>query len=416
MSIEEKQPESRRPDAIVDSRLYVKHDVGHADLRNAAFFADPANRAHLASQFLIYEHVIIPTNDFAVVPALINWMGIAAFEEALDSGAITFLRRLGILGYAGNGLGLQAFGFSDTPEKPYRQWWRRTLFGDPAEAVELHLQYGASSLPKSERERLTGKVLANSRTPDLNKDNLFTKHVENESYTDIKDTPELRTFFSILAAKSGARPGEALAMNRLPGIQPNEMRMETDGEAQDTIQLAIKVAAVNMEIVLADYGGGTDLHVSAGAEKLVAHKILRSRCVSGKLEGFARVLELNRIPDIRTAVESGSLALPDIWRVRQHKSAKLFRQWLSKGNIEAASDLVRLYVESLEQKSMVESLPARVLRFVLTTGIGFINPIAGIGVGVTDSFFLARFLKGYRPKLMFDRLGRLFPENLGGKH
>src|ERR1017187_533294 len=127
MSAEKTEPESKptRPDAIVDSRLYVKHDVGHADVRNTSFFADPANRAHLASQLLLYEHVLIPTNDFAVVPALIDWMGIDGFGEAIDCGAIGFLRRRGVLGYASDGLGVQLFAFSDTPEKPYREWWRK---------------------------------------------------------------------------------------------------------------------------------------------------------------------------------------------------------------------------------------------------------------------------------------------------
>ena len=45
---------ARRPDAIVDSRFHVKHDLGRADLRNADFFGQPAIRAHLGSQLLLY--------------------------------------------------------------------------------------------------------------------------------------------------------------------------------------------------------------------------------------------------------------------------------------------------------------------------------------------------------------------------
>jgi hypothetical protein len=127
------------------------------------------------------------------------------------------------------------------------------------------------------------------------------------------------------------------------------------------------------------------------------------------------VLELNKIPDIRAAIESGSLAVPDVWKVRQHRSAKRFREWLSKAEVETAHDLERLYVESLEEMSIVDSLPARVLRFMLTTGLGFVNPALGVGVGAVDNFFVSRFLKGYRPKLMFDRLGKLFPEGHGRK-
>jgi hypothetical protein len=138
--------------------------------------------------------------------------------------------------------------------------------------------------------------------------------------------------------------------------------------------------------------------------------------------------------------------LPDIWKLRQHKSARLFRKWLSSAEIETAHDLELLYVESLEKTWVVESLPVRIIRFILTTGLGSLNPPIGIGLvprprdallplpygrgsvkgrcryrketeftvkdlGVVDSFFVDHFLKGYRPKMMFDRLSRLFPQD-----
>ncbi len=122
-------------------------------------------------------------------------MGLNHFEEALDGGAISFLRRKGILGYAGNGVGIIAFGILDTPENPYGQWWRRTLFGDSVEAIELQLHHEALNLSKKELDRVTGKVLANSKDPDLNENDIFTKNVAQESYTDIRDTPGAPAFF-----------------------------------------------------------------------------------------------------------------------------------------------------------------------------------------------------------------------------
>jgi hypothetical protein len=89
----------RRPDSIVDSRPHVKHDLGHADFRNTEFFVEPRQRAHFGSQLLIYEHVIIPTNDFGIAPALINWMGQKQFDAALDCDAISFLHRKSLLGW-----------------------------------------------------------------------------------------------------------------------------------------------------------------------------------------------------------------------------------------------------------------------------------------------------------------------------
>ena len=53
-------PVKTRPDAIVDWKLYLKHNVAHADAENAAFFASDANRGHYVSQLLIHEHLVIP--------------------------------------------------------------------------------------------------------------------------------------------------------------------------------------------------------------------------------------------------------------------------------------------------------------------------------------------------------------------
>jgi hypothetical protein len=401
-------PIKMRPDAIVDWKLYVKHNVAHADVENAAFFANGANRGHFGSQLLIYEHIVIPTNDFAVVPGLIGWMGIEAFEEALDSEAISFQRRLGLLGYAGNGAGILLMGIMDTPQKPFEQWFRRTQFGDPAEAIELHLKHGLPGLGKEDTGRLISKVLAHSTTPDLNANNVFDKDIANESYIDIRDTPELKTNFIKLLVATGANQSEAVAGNRLPGIAPNQFHIAVEGEAKTPIQLVLKAAEVNMEIVLADFAGGTDLHVAEGTERLLHHKILRSS--TGRGDGISRLLEINGIPDIRTAVASQSIAPSEIWSIRQERASKGFRKWLAKGDVHSSDDLERLYMESLEKVSLVDSLPVRSLRFIVPTVLGFFHPIAGVAVGATDSFLVSRLLGGYRPKLMFDRLGKLFPE------
>jgi hypothetical protein len=113
------------------------------------------------------------------------------------------------------------------------------------------------------------------------------------------------------------------------------------------------------------------------------------------LDGFARLLELNGIPDIRVALESGSIALPELWNLRQKRIASRFRKWLV-GNTSA-----------------IQSLPARTLRFALTTTLGTMDPVAGVVVGAIDSFFVEKYLSGFRPKLMFDEIRKILPPAAG---
>jgi hypothetical protein len=49
------------------------------------------------------------------------------------------------------------------------------------------------------------------------------------------------------------------------------------------------------------------------------------------------------------------------------------------------------------------------VRFALTTIVGSVEPVSGAIVGIIDSFFVEKYLAGYRPKLMFDEIRKLFP-------
>jgi hypothetical protein len=401
----ERTSRTRRSNAIVDSRLHAKHDLGRADVRNAHFFGQPANRAHFGSQLLLYEHVIIPTNDFAIVPALIQWLGQEHFEAALDCGAIRFLRRTGLLGYAGNGNGIGGFVINDTSEKPFL-WWQKALFGELTEAIELQLIYGVPSLTRRQRDGLLRIIEARSRPTTYDND-FFLKNIAQESYKDVRDTPELTSYVTRLVTATGHPLGQPIDLQRLPGVAPNALQLAGDGEVLNAADLVVRVAETNMEIVLADLAGGADLHVSAGAEVILKRKLLRSGKLVVVPDGFARLLELNGIPDIRVAIKSGTVPLSDIWKLRQKRVARRFRRWLVDAEPKTSRDLERLYVESLGRTSLVQSLPARVVRFALTTAVGATEPISGVALGVIDSFFVEKYLAGYRPKLMIDEVRKL---------
>jgi hypothetical protein len=397
-----------RPDAIVDSSLYPRHYTSYLEQRNAAFFSEPRARSHFASQLLLYERVIIPTNDFSVVPALLQWMGRDAFEEALDSGAVSFLRRKGSLMYAGNGNGLNEYKISDETGKRFG-WAARAFWGDLGEAIELQLLHRHPDLDRAEWQRLAQKAAGRSQMVEYSSNEYFIKNVAKESYTDIRDTPELRSVFMKLASAAGCKPGEALDMARLPGVRANSFQIAGTAQVSSLPQLVVQVAEANMDIVLAEFAGGTDLYVSRGVDVLLKSKLIRAGCPPPRLQGFIQLLKINNIPDIRPAVESGTLSLRDLWKVRQGRKAKHFREWLVKADAHSADDFVRLYRESLEQTSLMESLPARMIRYGIITAAGFWHPFVAAGAGLVDTLFTEKFIKGYRPRLMFNELAKLFP-------
>ena len=70
-------------------------------------------------------------------------------------------------------------------------------------------------------------------------------------------------------------------------------------------------------------------------------------------------------------------------------------------------DLVRLYIASLENKSLIQSLPLKVLRFAVTAIANLLCPALGQTIGVSDSFFTEQWLKDYSPKLFLDELQKI---------
>ena len=244
-----KSSQPRSPGTIVDSRLHVKHDLGQADLRNAEFFVEPGYRAHFGSQLLLYEHVIIPTNDFGIVPALFNWMGQMQFEAALDSGAVSFLHRKGLLGYIGNGNGISSFTVTPGPQKEFR-WWQKALFGDLSEAAELQLMYRVPSLTRNQRNSILQRIIKHSRPIEYDNE-FFLKNIADESYKDLRDTPELGEYILQLAVSAGHRPGEPVNLRWIPGVNPNQVQLAGDQNVLNAADLAVRVAETNMEIVLA---------------------------------------------------------------------------------------------------------------------------------------------------------------------
>lgn len=389
-------------DSIVDGRLYVAHDLSPTMGANAALANDAARRAHFASQLMVYDRIVIPTSDFGVVPALLQWAGEKRMEELLEEEAVSFLRLYGLIGYAGAGNGLVSFEI--TPgEGTVQQWWQKALWGDLEAAVYLQIQHLASSVSVKKRRRFVKLVMAASQLAKIEGEN-FDKNLANESYNDVMGTPALRDEVERQIPRGVAGP---VSLKRLPGIQDNQLRVAVRDEPGDAIDLLLRVAELNRDLLLAKNAGNADLTISPGASAVLQYKLRRTRPALADL--FASLLDLNRVPDLRRAVESDSVSVEDVWKLRKTARSRRFREWLRKADATSGRELERMYVEALGRKSWVQSLPARILRFVLSTGAGVANPSIGLGVGAADSFLVEQLLGGYSPKLMIDDMRRLIP-------
>ncbi len=390
-----------KAESIVDSHLWVRLDLDASLKANSFFHINPHHRAHLAAQLLLYDRVVIPTKDFGILSILISWMGLSTFREALEENSLGFVRPKSLLGYAGNGNGISGFEIKDTPEQPFN-WYQASIYGPMEDAPDLQLRYQCPFLTHHERAELVRLVLHQSKALDWDNE-LFMMSIVNESYTDIRGSPELSKFVLTHEPKST----ESAQLAQLTGVTPDQFRVLNLEEIRDGIDLVLRVAEINLEILMAHLYGKADLGTSVGADALLRQKLARSGATPQLVEQFQSLLEIENIPDIRPVVAAGDVSLPEIWKLRQRKEARRFRKWLREAEPESARDLEKAYVAALGKSSIYTSLPARILRFVATTAAGSLGPIVGGLGGAADSFFIEKWLAGYSPRLFLEEVRKL---------
>ena len=110
-------------------------------------------------------------------------------------------------------------------------------------------------------------------------------------------------------------------------------------------------------------------------------------------DDFKRVIKVANLPNI---LASPKISVEALMRARESAECREFRSWLltlnplSDQQIEDMLGGVRNKVSSI-----IQSGPARVLRFAVATGMGLIpgyGAIAGPAVGAIDSFLINRIL------------------------
>lgn len=202
--------------ALLDSNLFIKLELANTVEINEKFGKKTENLGHFATDLLLYDEVIIPTHDFGIVPILIDWLGVEVFSEAIDSGSISFLHRRGLLGYVGNGHGVNTF-IVRAGEGAKFEWWQEALFGSKELALESQLANRCIYLTPSERSRLIDKICERTRLIEY-ENNFFIKNIANESYLDILGSDDLR---KIIIKLSGIKPGSSIDLTRLVEPDPS---------------------------------------------------------------------------------------------------------------------------------------------------------------------------------------------------
>lgn len=82
-----------------------------------------------------------------------------------------------------------------------------------------------------------------------------------------------------------------------------------------------------------------DILTSEGSELILKNKLARAGINKTYIEGFSSLLDLNRIPNIDSAISKGLITLSDVWDIRQKNTSKKFRRWLKRADTKDAREL-----------------------------------------------------------------------------
>lgn len=387
-------------ESIVDSRLFIRLDLSNANLVNQAFAENLFNKAHFASQILLYETIIIPTTDYGIIPIIISWVGQDNFIKILKAGGIQFIRRNSMLAYNGGlGIGLNMLENGNSKSFP---WWLEAQYCDDEKALMLQRE---NMLPSLSTQKSFIKQVLDHTTHLSFENDFFMKHIVDESYKDIISSPSLLALVQKYGKK---RQDGTIHLERLEEVPTNSTRvLSQDGKLNDIADLVLRVAEINMELAMSLQTGDADLFTSQGAEKILHQKVYRAKIPQGLSDGFSKLLDLNNIPDIRSAIVNNAIEMSNILAIRESSKGKKFRNWLREANVHYARDLERAYVEALGKNTLADSIPLRSMRFTITFLTGLANPAIGLGIDIVDSFFIDNWLKGFTPKLFLDELQTL---------
>lgn len=341
----------------------------------------------LIESLLLYDNIVLPTQDFLTLSVLVGVLGENEVIELLESKSISFLRVKGSLAYLGNGGGVQSYLIGG-PNQPFEP------FCAPIDEAISWALNGLAQKPKS--RKLPQLVLKATTELELSK---VAKDVKHETYQDILSSSELRNYFAIRNTD----------LDRLTGISPKQVRIFGGRDSNwqgDEIDIVMAITNTNLELRMMEFAKSDDAITDNPIRILLEAKAQRTLQRSSEI-AFTEFKEISGLPDIGEAVLQKQTSLYKILEIARSRDADKFREWFHVNCRKDTITTAKEYTNLFKKVPLIQKLPSRIIRFITTNIAGFINPGVGIGTALVDSFFIDRLLRGNSPKFFIEELDRI---------
>jgi len=341
----------------------------------------------LIESILLYDNIVLPTQDFLTLTVLIGVLGEDEVIELLRSKAISFLRTKGSLAYMGNGGGIQSYliGGPKEPLEPF------------CAPIDEAIDWALKGLEVKPKNKKLPQLVAEATTEfELSK---VANQIKHETYLDILGSAELRNYFAIRNTE----------LDKLAGVKPNGVRIFGGRDSNwqgDEIDIVMALTSTNLELRMMEMTNSDDGITDNPIRMLLEAKAQRTLQRSSDV-AFTELKEISELPDIGEVVLNKQVPLHKILEISKSNDASKFREWFHENCRKDTVTSAKEYSNLLKQVPLVQKLPSRIIRFIVTNIAGVVNPTAGIGAGLVDSFFIDKLLQGSSPKFFIEKLEQL---------
>lgn len=159
--------------------------------------------------------------------------------------------------------------------------------------------------------------------------------------------------------------------------------------------LLTSVLEARADLALASYYEGdfvTSSVTSAIIQLRHAEVLRRSGLNTNSRRQFSEIF-LPDMPSVAEVIDSGDRSFDEFIEVIDE--AVKFKKWLR--SLGTDEHLVRAYLRDISSEGWIGRLPGKSLRYMLTTGVGAWDPVAGIVVGLADAFIVDKLFAGWKP-------------------
>jgi hypothetical protein len=207
--------------------------------------------------------------------------------------------------------------------------------------------------------------------------------------------------FHLLPTSSSIDPA------KIPGLTSKDVRIlggQNATLATGHAEIVLALATANLELRLMAEAVASDSATVTPIGHALRARELRAGTTQ---ESFARLRELADVPDVAEAVLTKHISIEALTKLRESPAGYAFRTWFRKHCTGDSADVARAYIDLLSRVPPAQTVAAKILRYVVTTGLGFI-PVVGGALGAVasaiDDFAVDRVAERFQPKFFIDEL------------